>query len=118
MINMKRVAEYRAKATEVQRADYDGTMVCTNPLGGDGTYLTVEDAIDAGHAWAFAVTPMQYPVPSAASIIEAMCDDLWECAHEGLDEDALQTALDAWHSAQDSRGAGYMVDETRVVVLR
>ena len=114
----RRTETARAKATEVALADYEHAWVCTDVDGEEGTYYPPEEAIANGHAWAFAIERRSYPVPDADGIIEHMCEELHDAAHEHLDVAALQAALDAWHAAQDQNGAGFTVDTTRVVILR
>ena len=111
------------KATKVPIAEYDFGYVC---IDGCEESSDIDDVVnnndDVGSddddfvPWAFACMPIAWPTLDAHNIIETMCNDLWKDAHEDLDADALQQALDAWREAQGPC-TGHLWDRSRVVVF-
>ena len=106
-------------ATKVPLAEYDHEMVCTEPYGGDDSYVATEDWDDEGEEqdWAWACVPLPWPRLDADDILySALEGDFPEDARERLDATGLQKLLDEWIAAQgDSRC--YIADRTRVVVF-
>lgn len=110
-----RVEKLLEAATRIRPADYDHDYVCRDASGDE--YLTVDDAIDEGLAWAWAVAPMAWPELDAADIVSSAFEDEYpEDADESVDSDALQAVLDAWRASLGPCPF-FMVDTTRVVEL-
>lgn len=111
------------KATKVALADYDFDHVCVD---GEEYTRSVETVLDNNNdcgpegdeyvAWAWSCRRDPWPKLHADDIVEQMCVDMWEEAHEHLDADALQEMLDVWLEAQRDSGC-HISDESRVVIF-
>lgn len=103
-----------AKAIKVAATDYDHDMVYT----ATGDYKSLEEVLDDGEdAWAWACVECT-PRLDAQSILEGMCEDLYEDAFEHFDVDKLQALLDAYIAGQWVHARCYEADHSRVVILK
>jgi hypothetical protein len=118
------------KATKVLLADYDHEYVSlpgSDEYPGIDEVMELNENIAAGREscsrlrtspidWAFAVQSSPWGRPCADSVIEQICDDLYESAHERLDADSLQKVMDEW---LESQGPSYCFteDRSRVVIF-
>jgi len=106
------------KATKIAADDYTHDMVYMP----SGDYVSLEDALDQvddefGSTWAWGCTE-KTPHLDAESIIENLCDDLYEDAYEQFDVEKLQKLLDEYVAEQWANARCYEADHSTVVILK